>query len=208
MPRLDIPVEYSLGGDEVAALMESVERLRDSGGDPADPEFYDRFWDSGHQLPAGLRSFLDGYRRSERSACAWCTLPGRRDRHRPHAPALGGRHRRKSTRDQEIFLALCGMALGEPFAWATLQSGRIIQNLLPIHGDEECQSGYGSEALLEFHTEDGFHPDRCDYLLLFGLRNGDRVPTIMASVRDLELGDEDRRSWPSRGSTSCPTTNT
>ncbi|OLZ67267.1 taurine catabolism dioxygenase TauD [Streptomyces sp. IMTB 2501] len=194
MPRLDIPVEYSLGGDEAAALMESVERLRDSGGDPADPEFYDRFWDSGHQLPPGLRSFLDGFRRSERSACALVhgfpvdeTAIGPTPSH--WEAAIGA----KSTRDQEIFVALCGMALGEPFAWATLQSGRIIQNLLPIQGDEECQSGYGSEALLEFHTEDGFHPDRCDYLLLFGLRNDDQVPTIMASVRDLELSDEDRR---------------
>jgi L-asparagine oxygenase len=97
-----------------------------------------------------------------------------------------------SAPNQELYLALCGMALGEPFTWATLQLGRVIQNILPIPGDERRQNGYGSETLLEFHTEDGFHPERCDYLLLLGLRNDDHVPTIVSSVRDVELGPRDR----------------
>ncbi|MFD1046061.1 fructose-bisphosphatase class II, partial [Kibdelosporangium lantanae] len=64
---------------------------------------------------------------------------------------------------------------GDAFSWSTLQDGRLIHNVVPIEGDETEQSGHG-QVLLEWHTEDGFHPYRCDYLLLFGMRNHDRVP--------------------------------
>ena len=93
---------------------------------------------------------------------------------------------------QEVYLALCGLVLGDPLTWATLQGGRFIQNILPVAGDELRQNGHGSKVLLEFHTEDAFHPQRCDYLLLLGLRNHDRVATIVSSVRDLRLDPQDR----------------
>lgn len=67
----------------------------------------------------------------------------------------------------------------------------MIQNVLPVEGEEAEQSGHG-QVLLEWHTEDGFHPDRCSYLLLFGARNHDAVPTTLASVLDVRLTDEHR----------------
>ncbi|WP_435608638.1 hypothetical protein [Streptomyces sp. C10-9-1] len=70
--------------------------------------------------------------------------------------------------------------------------GRLIQNVLPIAGEEDQQSGHGSDVLLEWHTEDAFHPYRCDYLALFGVRNHDRVPTTLASIRDVRLSAEAR----------------
>jgi L-asparagine oxygenase len=44
-----------------------------------------------------------------------------------------------------------------------------------------------------FHTDDAFRPDAADYLLLFGIRNHDAVPTFVAAVRDVELSGADRR---------------
>ncbi len=90
-------------------------------------------------------------------------------------------------------MALCGLSLGEPFCWATLQYGRMIQDVFPIRGDEQRLNGHGSEAFLVFHTDDAFHPDTCDYLLLFGIRNPDAVPTYISSVRDLSLSPGDRQ---------------
>jgi L-asparagine oxygenase len=56
-----------------------------------------------------------------------------------------------------------------------------------------AQSGHGSAAFLEFHTEDAFHPRRADHLLLFSLRNDDAVPTVLSSVRDVRLPSGARR---------------
>ncbi|MET9440572.1 guanitoxin biosynthesis L-enduracididine beta-hydroxylase GntD [Streptomyces sp. NPDC006610] len=192
-PCLDSPVEYRLDADEVAELRSAAEKLGEVHGAPSLPEFYDRALAAEELLPAGLRTFLLTYRRSERNAA--CLVHGFPVDDAELGPTPG--HWREaihgdSARPQELWLALCGMALGDPFGWVTLQEGRIIQNILPIRGDEDRQSGYGSDALLEFHTEDGFHPNRCDYLLLFGLRNPDAVPTIVASVRDTRLDDHDR----------------
>lgn len=184
--------EYDLSDAEVARIREETARLAASFPDPADPAGYDRnpFADAG--LPPGLRTFLEDFRRTEPAAAllvhgfpvddgAIGPTPSHWDR--LDDPA--------ATQEQELFLAMCATALGQPFTWSTLQLGRMIQNILPIRGDEERQSGHGSATLLEFHTEDGFHPGRCDYLLLFGIRNDDRVPTILASVRDVKLSAED-----------------
>lgn len=188
---LDRPVEYTLTAAEVAQVREIT--LPDLYGDPRNTDFYEQSWAALEQLPAGLRNFLTNFRRTEPSAACLIhgfpvndTEVGPTPDHWRHALDV------KSVRPQEIVLALCGLLLGEPFGWATLQEGSIVQNVLPIQGEETKQSGYGSESLLEFHTEDGFHPHRCDYLMLFGLRNSDEVPTIVSSVRDVNLDPRDR----------------
>lgn len=183
---------YELSDAEVARIREETARLAASFPDPADPADYglNRFADAG--LPSRLKAFLENFRRTEPAAALLvhgfpvddgAVGPTPEHWERLADPA--------ATKEQELFLAMCATALGDPFTWSTLQLGRMIQNILPIRGDEERQSGHGSATLLEFHTEDGFHPGRCDYLLLFGIRNHDRVPTILASVRDVKLSAED-----------------
>ncbi len=194
MSRVDTPVEYLLSDVEREQLQEAALRHRDSGDGPGHPGFYDSDWSKVDDLPPGLRRFLEGFRRNEPAAA--CLIHGFPLDDGQIGPTPGhweAAATAKNTRDQEIVLALCGMALGEPFTWETLQAGNMIQNVLPIAGDELRQSGHGSETVLEFHTEDGFHPRRCDYLLLFGVRNDDAVPTLLASVRDLELDPETAR---------------
>jgi L-asparagine oxygenase len=188
MPRPDAPVELILDSTDVTELRALADGLRDSIAGPSSPEFFDQSWPMIDQLPRRLRLFLELFRRNEpAAACLIHGFPVDDDAVGPTPPTWESANHSKSCGDQEIFLAMCAMILGEPFAWETLQSGRLIQNILPIHGDERRQSGHGSQTLLEFHTEDGFHPRRCDYLLLLGVRNPDRVPTIVASVRNVDL---------------------
>ncbi|WP_419998140.1 guanitoxin biosynthesis L-enduracididine beta-hydroxylase GntD [Streptomyces boninensis] len=190
---LDVPLTFRMDDTEAAELRSAAEKLLATCGDPALPGFYDRAQAAEELLPARLRSFLTTYRRSEgAAACLVHGFPVDDARIGPTPEHWRDAIRGGTAQAQEVWLALCGLALGDPFGWVTLQEGRIVQNILPIAGDEERQSGYGSESLLEFHTEDGFHPNRCDYLLLFGLRNPDRVPTIVASVRDVRLSDRER----------------
>jgi Fe(II)/alpha-ketoglutarate-dependent arginine beta-hydroxylase len=179
--------EYTLSPEEVAELRKSAARLAGLDPAPCDPRFYERNWDADAGLPAGLRGFLERFRRTEPApACLVHGFPvddaaiGPTPEHWSR-PADGG------GAEAELFLAMCGTALGEPFAWPSLQLGRMIQDILPIRGDEQRQSGHSSQTVLELHTEDGFHPGRADYLLLFGMRNHERVPTTVASVRDVEL---------------------
>jgi L-asparagine oxygenase len=184
-------IEYQLSAAEAEQVRESAARVALSLTAPTDPLAYDehRFLDAA--LPQGLRQFLTNFRRTESAAVALVhgfpvddgaigPTPSHWD-----APEVSD-----TTTEQETFLAMCATALGDPFSWSTLQLGRMVQDILPIQGDELRQSGHGSESLLELHTEDGFHPNRCDYLLLFGLRNPERSPTIVASVRDIKLDDE------------------
>jgi Fe(II)/alpha-ketoglutarate-dependent arginine beta-hydroxylase len=185
-------LEYELGPAETAQLRAALPASWPSGR-PTEPGFYDRHWDLPAQLPGGLRRFLEEFRRCQPAAA--CLVRGF-----PVDPATVGptpAHWQqavdsRSTQELELYLAMCGMALGEPFTWVTLQAGMMIQNILPIAGDEQRQSGHGSEAFLELHTEDGFHPGRCDYLLLLAIRNPDQVPTYVASVREVALPSRDR----------------
>ncbi|MEN3586572.1 guanitoxin biosynthesis L-enduracididine beta-hydroxylase GntD [Streptomyces sp. ZYX-F-203] len=185
--------QYKLSEAEVDGIREEAARLAASTfPDPADPAAYDlnRFADAG--LPPGLKAFLEEFRRTEPAAGLLIHGFPVDDRAVGPTPDHWDRAAEPAaTKEQELFLAMCATALGDPFTWSTLQLGRMIQNILPIRGDEERQSGHSSTNLLEFHTEDGFHPGRCDYLLLFGVRNHDQAPTILASVRDVKLSAED-----------------
>jgi hypothetical protein len=68
-----------------------------------------------------------------------------------------------------------------------------VQDLLPSPGQEQTKSGNSSASTLDLHTEDAFHPYRCDYLGLLCLRNLDRVPTAFAELRAERLAEPHRR---------------
>ncbi|AWS48140.1 taurine catabolism dioxygenase TauD [Streptosporangium sp. 'caverna'] len=179
---------YELSAEEKSSLDQLLADPNVAHGDPGGQAFHDNAWELVARLPIGLHRFLEDFRRNDPAAAFLLrgfgvddTAVGPTPRNWAEAAAAG------RTRREELFLALIGKCLGEVFSWPTLQSGRMIQNVLPIAGDEDEQSGHGSDVLLEWHTEDAFHPYRCDYLALFGIRNHDRVPTTLSSVRDVRL---------------------
>lgn len=192
MSRKDLPAGYTLGLAEIRAIDALIDNVMELGADPGAESFYARSWELVAALPDGLRRFLHEFRSGESTAAALVHgLPVDDTQIGPtpadwRTAAASGQGWR-----EECFLALVAMAMGEPFTWSTLQGGRMIQNVLPMQGEESEQSGHG-QVLLEWHTEDGFHPNRCDYLMLFGARNHTGVPTTLASVQDVELSDERR----------------
>jgi Fe(II)/alpha-ketoglutarate-dependent arginine beta-hydroxylase len=94
-----------------------------------------------------------------------------------------------SARREEILLMLYSSLLGDPFAWATQQNGRLIHDVLPIKGHEHEQLGSSSEAVLTWHTEDAFHPLRGDFLVFACLRNPYAAVTTLGYVDSLGLPD-------------------
>lgn len=179
---------------EVDDILDVVQECATSGISPVQPEFYRTFEGCAELLPPRLLRFLRDFR--DDGAVAVCQVHGFPVDHAVAGPTPEHWERPEglsATLHSDIYLALCGFALGDPFSWATLQYGRMIQDIFPIRGDERCESGHGSEGFLSFHTDDAFRPDRADYLLLFGIRNTDVVPTFVAAVRDVELDPRDRQ---------------
>lgn len=185
--------QYTLAAGEVDYLIDVLAKFRADGLSPVEPNFYDKFPDCYELLPSGLRRFMADFRETGTPFCQIHGFPiddsvvGPTPRHWKRTEGYD------STIESDTYLAMVGSALGFPFAWATLQYGRLIQDIFPIRGDERRESGHGSEEFLKFHTDDAFRPDSADYLLLFGVRNYDRVPTFVAAVRDLELSAVDVR---------------
>ncbi|WP_084521006.1 TauD/TfdA family dioxygenase [Nocardia uniformis] len=87
----------------------------------------------------------------------------------------------------DIAMLLLARCAGEPFGWQGQQAGRLVNNIVPSPGHEEEQTGASSTTLLAPHTEDAFHPERANLLMLGCLRNPDRVGTTVSSVRRVEL---------------------
>ncbi|MCP2275124.1 Taurine catabolism dioxygenase TauD, TfdA family [Nocardia amikacinitolerans] len=93
----------------------------------------------------------------------------------------------------DIAMLLLARCAGEPFGWSGQQDGRLVNNIVPTPGHEDEQSGASSKTLLSPHTEDAFHPDRANLLVLACLRNPDMVGTTVSSVRQVELTEDEYR---------------
>ncbi|MDI1460720.1 TauD/TfdA family dioxygenase [Catellatospora sp. KI3] len=90
----------------------------------------------------------------------------------------------------DLGLTLVAALHGEVFGWENQQDGHIVHNILPAPGYETVQVGGSSIAPLTWHTEDAFHPDRADFLLLACVRNPDGVGSRIATTGAIGLSPE------------------
>ncbi len=106
------------------------------------------------------------------------------DPYLPLTPQDGRKAPDKLSWTSEYSLLLLMTYLGEPIAYADEKEGLLIQNICPIMGQEQRQENTGS-TFLEFHTEDGFHPHKPDFLSLICLRSDHdlQAKTASASIR-------------------------
>ncbi|MFD8060461.1 TauD/TfdA family dioxygenase [Streptomyces cyaneofuscatus] len=85
-------------------------------------------------------------------------------------------------------IVLCTMVLGEVIGFEGEKHGALVQNVVPVPGEERKQSNAGSVDL-EMHTENAFHPYRPDFVALSCLRQdldgeaGLRVASLRRAVR-------------------------
>lgn len=91
---------------------------------------------------------------------------------------------------------LLGLQLGEVVAYREEKAGALVQNVVPVPGQEASQSNAGSQPL-RFHVENAFHPHRPDYVGLMCLRNdhAKQAGTLVSSIRSALplLSEEDRK---------------
>jgi L-asparagine oxygenase len=95
---------------------------------------------------------------------------------------------------QQAALLLLGimLLLGEPFNFRSLYQGRLVQHVVPVPRMEFTQTGESSSGVLDWHVEDGFRDDRCDYFGLLCIRGNAAAVTQFAAARDLDLSREVR----------------
>lgn len=88
-----------------------------------------------------------------------------------------------------VLLAVATL-LGEPFTFASLYEGRLVQHVTPVRGQEEAQTSEGSDSVLAWHVEDAFTERRCDSFALLCLRGAPDATTLLAPARSLALPAE------------------
>ncbi|WP_253884820.1 TauD/TfdA family dioxygenase [Actinokineospora diospyrosa] len=100
----------------------------------------------------------------------------------PYAPPPPGQAQRAS-----LLLASVTTMLGEPFNYASLYHGRVVQNMVPVRKMEFTQTSQSSTGMLDWHCEDSFRDDRCDYAGLLCLRGDPTAASKYSQARDVDL---------------------
>lgn len=137
------------------------------------------------RLPLPLRETLRAFRRDPGPAGALLirNLPSFGTT-LPRTPTVLNSVQRSATNPASI-LALVTTQLGELSAFRAEKFGALIQDVVPVPGNEEFQGNAGS-ITLTMHVENAFHPARPDYVALLCLRNDhDNVAGLRtASIRE------------------------
>ncbi|MEV4561059.1 TauD/TfdA family dioxygenase [Kitasatospora sp. NPDC049285] len=86
----------------------------------------------------------------------------------PPTPSVPGSVERTASTAAAVVCAAM-LQLGEVVAFRNEKTGALVQNVVPVPGQEVQQSNAGS-VLLEMHTENAFHDNRPDYVGLLCVR--------------------------------------
>ncbi|MFH9400634.1 TauD/TfdA family dioxygenase [Streptomyces sp. NPDC017638] len=142
-----------------------LERAPDRVDDPAWVADARRAWED---TPARLRRLVREFRRDSgadgRLLLTGLPVP----EHLPDTPMVMGSVQRTPALPAAL-LMLVAHGLGDPASFAAEKNGALVQDVVPVPGQEEFQGNAGSVELT-FHTENAFHPHRPDYVLLLCLR--------------------------------------
>ncbi len=98
-------------------------------------------------------------------------------------PTVSGSVQERVTPSAAVLALIC-QHLGDMAAYRPEKSGALVQDVVPVPGQETEQSNVGS-TLLKMHTENAFHPHRPDLVALLCLRSDPEglAALTVASVR-------------------------
>lgn len=124
--------------------------------------------DAWEDAPAGLRRALREFRRHSGQAGTLLVrgLPVADDV--GDTPSVAGSVERKATVSASV-LMLIAHGLGDPGAYRPEKTGALVQNVVPVPGQENLQANSGSVHLTH-HIENAFHPHRPDFVMLLCVR--------------------------------------
>lgn len=81
-------------------------------------------------------------------------------------------------------LSLIAEYLGHMTSFRSEKGGALVHDVAPVPGKEEAQANFGS-VTLQMHTENAFHPNRPDYVMLLCCRPDpeDKAALTFSSIR-------------------------
>ncbi|MFI1170316.1 TauD/TfdA family dioxygenase [Streptomyces melanogenes] len=154
-----------------ADACEQVARTLCTGGDDQidSPKWLARARDAWEDLPLLLRREVRRFRR-ESGPHGTLVIGGLPidEAALPATPALPNSVQRRVTVPAAM-LTMVACGLGEPLAYLAEKSGALVQDVVPVPGQETFHGNAGS-APLSFHTENGFHPHPPDHVVFLCLR--------------------------------------
>ncbi|WP_250306641.1 clavaminate synthase family protein [Streptomyces sp. A 4/2] len=168
--RTAVAADWALDPADADAYERLARTLCTGGHDQVDnPEWVAGARDAWEELPFLLRR---GMRRFRRHSGPYGTLViGGLPVDQAALPAtpsvLGSVQRQVSVSAAVLTMVACG--LGEPLAYRAEKSGALVQDVVPVPGQETFHGNAGSVPL-SFHTENGFHPHPPDYVIFLCLR--------------------------------------
>jgi L-asparagine oxygenase len=187
-PLITDPMSLTLSQEDRDAVLRLATGL---AGDPAGridtPEWVDRARDLSSRLPVALREIIRRFRRDpgELGALLVRGLPVD-EATLPPTPSVPGSVQRVPTVPASA-LVLASMQLGEVVAFQQEKGGALVQDVVPVPGKEDYQGNAGS-VTLKMHTENAFHHNSPDYVILMCLRNDhDNVAGLLTSSVRLAL---------------------
>ncbi|WP_318199480.1 clavaminate synthase family protein [Streptomyces sp. SCL15-4] len=165
------PPALALSADESEAVGRAARSVaRTANGMLDDPEFTAAARAAWERLPVRLRETVRAFRRHSGDTGALLIRGIPVDEEPlPPTPVVSGSVRRRATTPATTLLMTAAGGLGDPAAYAAEKSGALVQDVVPVPGQEEFQGNAGSTPL-SFHTENAFHEHRPDFVMLLCLR--------------------------------------
>lgn len=181
--------EHVIGAADGARLLESLRQLGREYSGVGDPVYLKEIPRLADLLPADLADQLARLR--DRRSAAALLVRGMPLEVTAPTPTHWREWQPESTLLHDFWLTLVCGQLGEIFSFASLQEGRLVEDILPIEGLEDAQLGLSSLGGFDFHVDDPFDEDRCDFFGLIAMRNPDRTETMLSVLDDADLSGLD-----------------
>ncbi len=181
---------FHLSVAEREQVEQLVEQLCSQFDEASGVDYVRRAAELATRLPDRLISFLEQFRRESLTAGVVVKGFTVSDESIGATPSHW-RARARATPREDAYLVLLTSRLGDLFCWKSLQDARLLNDVVPIQGDEHSQTGHGSTSEFDVHCEDGYNDFRCDFLGLMCFRNVDRVATTVSLMSDISLPDKD-----------------
>ncbi|MFD7912010.1 TauD/TfdA family dioxygenase [Streptomyces sp. NPDC059752] len=165
-----VAADWALDPADAGACEQLARTLCTRGHDQVDsPEWVARARDAWEELPLRLRLEVRRFRRHSgpHGTLVIGGLPVDQAA-LPATPSVPGSVQRRATVSAAV-LTMVACGLGEPLAYRAEKSGALVQDVVPVPGQESFHGNAGSVPL-SFHTENGFHPHPPDYVVFLCLR--------------------------------------
>ncbi|AEW95044.1 MULTISPECIES: clavaminate synthase family protein [Streptomycetaceae] len=189
---------FTLSATDAGATEDVARALCAAPGGPVDdPSWVAAARAGWSALPVALRRALHDFRRDSGTGGVLLVrgLPVDEETLPPTPNARGSVQRTASVPAAVLTMIACG--LGDPAAFRPEKSGALVQDVVPVPGQETFQGNAGS-VLLTWHNENAFHPHRPDFVMLLCLRaDHDGIAGLRtAGIRDALplLSEETRRA--------------